>query len=154
MSPTLGAAAPDFTLPQSPDGTVTLSSLRGAPVVLFFYPRDDTTGCTREATDFSALAKDFKTAGVKVFGISKDTLASHAKFRRKHGLTIPLLSDAETTVSEDWGVWVEKSMYGRNFMGIERTTFLIGADGAVARIWEKVKVPGHADEVLAVVKGA
>lgn len=144
--------APDFTLPRDGGGSVTLSSLRPAPVVLFFYPRDDTPGCTTENKDFSGLLDAFSAAGVQVFGISKEDIASHDKFRDKHGLRAPLLSDAEGSVCEDYGVWKEKSMYGKKFHGIERSTFLIDSEGKIARIWSKVKVPGHAEEVLAAAK--
>ena len=141
--------APDFTLPRDGGGTVTLSALRPAPVVLFFYPRDDTSGCTTENKAFSDLLDNFGKAGVQVFGISKDDIASHDKFRDKHALRAPLLSDAEGTVCEDYGVWKEKSMYGKKFFGIERSTFLIDGSGKIAKVWSKVKVPGHAEEVLA-----
>jgi peroxiredoxin Q/BCP len=141
----------DFTLP-STAGEVTLSDLRGAPVVLFFYPRDDTSGCTRENEDFTALLPQFEAAGARVFGISKDSLASHEKFMKKKALGVPLLSDEGSEVCEDFGVWKEKKMYGKTFMGIERSTFLIDAEGRIAREWRKVKVPGHAEEVLAAVK--
>lgn len=144
--------APDFTLPRDGGDSVTLSALRPAPVVLFFYPKDDTSGCTKEAIAFTGLASDFDAAGVKVFGISKDTVAKHDKFRDKHDLGIPLLSDAESDVCEQYGVWKEKSMYGKKYMGIERTTVLIGGDGAIIRVWPKVKVPGHAEEVLEAVR--
>lgn len=144
--------APDFTLPRDGGGNVTLSELRPAPVVLFFYPRDDTSGCTKEAVAFTGLNKDFEVAGAKVFGISKDTVAKHDKFRDKHELGIPLLSDADADVCEQYGVWKEKSMYGKKFMGIERTTVLVGGDGKVVQVWPKVKVPGHAEEVLEAVK--
>ena len=144
--------APDFTLPRDGGGTVTLSDLRPAPVVLFFYPKDDTPGCTKEAIAFTGLAAEYDALGAKVFGISKDTAAKHDKFRDKHSLGIPLLSDADTDVCEQYGVWKEKNMYGRKFMGIERTTVLIGGDGAVVRVWPKVKVPGHAEEVLEAVR--
>ena len=144
--------APDFTLPRDGGEDVTLSGLRPAPVVLFFYPKDDTSGCTKEAIAFTGLAGEFETAGAKVFGISKDTVAKHDKFRDKHELGIPLLSDAESDVCERYGVWKEKSMYGKKFMGIERTTVLIGGDGKVVQVWPKVKVPGHAEEVLEAVK--
>ena len=150
--PETGDIAPDFTLPRDDGDPVTLSALRPAPVVLFFYPRDNTQGCTREATDFTALADAFAAAGIQVFGISKDTLASHGKFRAKQGLGIPLLSDADTTACEDYGVWREKKMYGKTFWGIERSTFLIDGAGRVARAWRKVKVPGHAEEVLAAAR--
>lgn len=141
----------DFTLP-STEGEVTLSALRGSPVVLFFYPRDDTSGCTKENEAFSALKPAFEAAGAKVYGISKDSLASHEKFMAKKSLTVPLLSDEDSDVSEAFGVWKEKSMYGKTFMGIERSTFLIDAEGRIAREWRKVKVPGHAEEVLEAVK--
>lgn len=140
--------APDFTLPCNDGSSVTLSALRPAPVVLFFYPRDDTSGCTREAIDFTTLAGDFAVLGVKVFGISRDSLASHEKFAAKHALDIPLLSDADSTACEDYGVWTEKKMYGKTFWGIERSTFLIDGSGQIARAWRKVKVPDHAQEVL------
>ncbi len=141
--------APDFTLPSDNGTRVTLSDLRPAPVVLFFYPRDNTSGCTREARGFSALKSEFDAAGVKVFGISKDSLASHERFREKHDLTISLLSDENDTVCEAFDVWKEKSMYGKTFMGIERSTFLIDGAGQIVAQWRKVKVDGHADEVLA-----
>ena len=151
MTPDIGDAAPDFTLPGT-DGkdefTVTLSALRPAPVVLFFYPRDNTSGCTREAKDFSALRDSFDDLGVRVFGISKDSIASHRRFIEKQGLTVPLLSDAESDVAERYGVWKEKKMYGRTFFGIERSTFLIDGNGRIARVWRKVKVAGHAEAVL------
>ncbi|MFW8593238.1 peroxiredoxin [Cribrihabitans neustonicus] len=140
--------APGFRLPQSGGGEVELSALEGSPVVLFFYPRDDTPGCTKESIGFSEHLQAFAEAGAQVFGISKDSLAKHRKFAAKHGLAVPLLSDAEGTVCEDYGVWQEKKMYGKTFWGIERSTFLIGADGRIARIWRKVKVDGHVEEVL------
>jgi len=149
---TIGEKAPDFTLPRDGGGEVTLSALRPAPVVLFFYPRDDTSGCTREAVAFSALAADFEAAGARVLGISRDSVASHEKFRDKHGLSVALLSDADGDVCERYGVWKEKKMYGRSFMGIERTTVLIDPEGKVARIWPKVRVAGHAEEVLEAVR--
>lgn len=150
--PEVNDSAPDFTLPVAEGEEITLSSLHGAPVVLFFYPRDDTSGCTKESIAFSGLMDEFAAAGAKVFGLSKDSLASHAKFATKHDLTVPLLSDENGTVCEDYGVWKEKSMYGRKFMGIERSTFLIGADGKIAEIWRKVKVAGHAEKVLEAVR--
>ncbi len=139
--------APDFTLPGT-SGEITLSALKGAPVVLFFYPRDDTSGCTKENEAFTALLPEFEAAGVKVFGLSKDSLASHEKFMAKKNLTVPLLSDEASDVCEKFGVWKEKSMYGKKFMGIERSTFLIDAEGRIAQEWRKVKVPGHAEAVL------
>ncbi|MCR9114583.1 MAG: peroxiredoxin [Rhodobacteraceae bacterium] len=150
--PEIADMAPDFTLPRDGGEEVTLSALRPAPVVLFFYPKDDTSGCTKEAIAFTGLSSQFEAAGAKVFGISKDTVAKHDKFRDKHDLGIPLLSDADSDVCEQYGVWKEKSMYGKKYMGIERTTVLIGGDGTILRIWPKVKVPGHADEVLDAVK--
>jgi peroxiredoxin Q/BCP len=141
-------AAPDFTLPVTGGGEITLSALRPAPVVLFFYPRDDTSGCTKESIAFSGLKEEFDKLGVKVFGISKDSMKSHEKFADKHGLTVPLLSDEGSDVAEQYGVWKEKSMYGKTFWGIERSTFLIDGAGRIAREWRKVKVPGHAEEVL------
>ncbi|MAQ82924.1 MAG: thioredoxin-dependent thiol peroxidase [Maritimibacter sp.] len=147
-----GQTAPDFTLPRDGGGTVTLSELQGAPIVLYFYPKDDTSGCTREAQDFTEAANAFKAAGCTILGVSKDTVAKHDKFREKHDLGITLLSDAEGNVCETYGTWVEKSMYGRKFMGIERTTFLIDAKGTVQHVWNKVKVAGHVSEVLAAAK--
>ena len=140
--------APDFTLPRDGGDSVSLSALRPRPVVLFFYPRDDTSGCTKEAVAFSTMKSEFDAAGAEVIGISKDSVASHEKFRDKHDLTVPLLSDAENEVCEAYGVWVEKTMYGKKFLGIERSTFLIDGAGHIARVWRKVKVPGHAEEVL------
>ncbi|MFN6978234.1 MAG: peroxiredoxin [Gemmobacter sp.] len=150
--PDPGDLAPDFTLPRDGGGTVTLSALRPAPVVVYFYPRDDTPGCTTEALDFTARKAEFEAAGATVIGISKDSVASHDKFCRKHGLGIILASDENGTVCEDWGVWVEKAMYGKKYLGVERATFLVDGTGRIARAWPKVKVPGHADEVLAAVK--
>ncbi|UWR13890.1 peroxiredoxin [Sulfitobacter sp. M368] len=150
--PELSQPAPDFNLPVTGGGNVSLSELRGAPVVLFFYPRDDTPGCTKESIGFSEHLEDFKAAGAKVFGISRDTMAKHDKFTAKHDLTVPLLSDENGEMTEAYGVWVEKNMYGKKSMGIERATYLIDAQGNIARIWRKVKVPGHVEEVLDVVK--
>jgi peroxiredoxin Q/BCP len=150
--PEISDAAPDFTLPRDGGEQVSLSDLRPAPVVLFFYPRDDTSGCTKEAVAFSGLKAEFDAAGAQVIGISKDSVASHEKFRDKHDLSVPLLSDAEDEICEVYGVWKEKSMYGKKFMGIERSTFLIDSTGRIAQVWRKVKVPGHAEEVLAAVR--
>lgn len=150
--PNVNDTAPDFTLPRDGGGTVSLAELAGAPVVLFFYPKNDTSGCTKESIAFSDLYAEFQALGAHVFGISKDSVAKHDKFRAKHGLSVPLLSDEGTTTCEDYGVWKEKSMYGKTYMGIERTTVLIGADGKIAQIWPKVKVAGHAEAVLAAVK--
>ena len=146
--------APDFTLPVTGGGTVTLSDLRNGAVVLFFYPRDDTSGCTKESIAFSGLMQEFAEAGCKVFGISKDSLASHDKFAAKHDLAVPLLSDEDGSTCEDYGVWTEKKMYGKTFMGIERSTFLIDPDGRIVKVWRRVKVPGHAEEVLEAAKHA
>lgn len=150
--PEISQPAPDFTLPSTDGGDITLSTLTGQPVVLFFYPRDNTPGCTKESVGFSESKAAFEAAGAKVFGISKDSMASHDKFVAKKELTAPLLSDEHGSACEDYGVWKEKSMYGKKFMGIERSTFLIAADGTIARIWPKVKVPGHVDEVLEAVQ--
>ncbi|APE43795.1 peroxiredoxin [Sulfitobacter alexandrii] len=150
--PEISEPAPDFTLPVTGGGEISLSALKGSPVVLFFYPRDDTPGCTKESIGFSERLSDFEAAGAKVFGISRDTMAKHDKFAAKHDLTVPLLSDEGGSVTEDYGVWVEKNMYGKKSMGIERSTFLIDAQGRIAQIWRKVKVPGHVDEVLEAVR--
>jgi peroxiredoxin Q/BCP len=150
--PDLNQPAPDFTLPVTGGGEITMSALKGAPVVLFFYPRDDTPGCTTENIGFSAQKEAFEAAGAKVFGISRDTMAKHEKFAAKHDLTVPLLSDEEGNVTEAYGVWVEKNMYGKKSMGIERATYLVDAEGKVARIWRKVKVAGHVEEVLDAVR--
>ena len=147
--PEISDTAPDFTLPRDGGGEITLSSLKPNAVVLFFYPRDYTSGCTKEALAFTELANEFEAAGVTVLGISKDSIAKHDKFRDKHGLGVALLSDEDSDVCEIYGVWKEKSMYGKKYMGIERSTFLIDGTGKIARIWPKVKVPGHAEDVLA-----
>jgi peroxiredoxin Q/BCP len=149
---TEGSAAPDFTLPRDGGGEVALSDLRGKKVVLYFYPKDDTSGCTKEAIDFTTHLPAFESAGAVILGVSKDSVAAHDKFRAKHGLGVTLLSDADSDVCERYGVWAEKSMYGKKYMGIERSTFLIDADGTLVRAWRKVKVPGHAEEVLEAVK--
>jgi thioredoxin-dependent peroxiredoxin len=144
-----GQKAPDFKLPWTEGGDLDLAALRGRKAVLFFYPKDDTSGCTREALDFDALLAKFEAAGTRVVGISVDDMNSHARFREKHGLSLPLASDPDKRAVEAYGVWAEKSMYGRKYMGTERTTVLLDRDGRIARIWPKVKVPGHAEEVLA-----
>ena len=150
--PEAGSIAPDFTLPASQSSGETadlqLSSLRPGKVVVYFYPKDDTPGCTLEAQDFSRLASEFAAAGTTVIGISKDSTARHEKFCRKHDLGLILVSDAEGTTCEAWGTWGEKQNYGKTYMGITRTTFLLDGKGRIARVWPKVKVKGHAEEVL------
>ncbi len=143
-----GDAAPAVTLTTPDGGTLDLGALRGAPLVLYFYPKDDTSGCTAEALDFSRLKAAFDLAGTGLLGVSRNSPAEHVKFTARHGLSVPLASDLDGSVCEAFGTWVEKSMYGRKYMGIERATFLIDADGRIARVWRKVKVPGHADQVL------
>jgi len=143
-----GQAAPDFELPRGGGGVVKLSELRGKSVVLYFYPKDDTSGCTAEAIDFSALKSEFEKAGAVVLGMSPDSVKSHEKFKTKHALDVDLVSDEDKNVLDAYGVWVEKSMYGRKYMGVERTTFLIDRTGTIARVWNGVKVPGHAKDVL------
>jgi thioredoxin-dependent peroxiredoxin len=147
-----GMAAPDFELPDADGKTVKLSALRGKPVVVYFYPKDDTSGCTAEAKDFTCIADDFRKAGAEVLGISPDSPASHRKFQAKYELGVRLLSDEARSAAEAYGVWVEKSMYGRKYMGVERATFLIDKAGKIARSWPKVKVPGHAEAVLEAVR--
>jgi len=147
-----GTPAPDFSLPRDGGAELTLSSLKGGPVVLYFYPRDDTPGCTTEASDFTALLPEFQAADATVIGVSKDTVAKHEKFIAKHDLGVILVSDAEGDLCERYGTWVEKNMYGKKSMGIQRATVLIDAEGNVARVWPKVKVAGHAAEVLEAVK--
>ncbi|MEC9344773.1 MAG: thioredoxin-dependent thiol peroxidase [Pseudomonadota bacterium] len=149
-----GSKAPDFTMPTDGGGSVSLADLKGKSVVLYFYPKDDTPGCTTEAIDFTGLIGDFRAAGAEVIGVSKDTVARHEKFKAKHELAVTLAADTDGTVCEAYGVWVEKSMYGRTSMGIERATFLIGPDGTVRQVWRKVKVKGHAEAVLDAVKAA
>ncbi len=143
-----GGRAPALSVRAS-DGSDTNLAAPGAPLVLYFYPKDDTSGCTREAQDFTALAADFAKAGVRVIGVSRDAMAKHAKFIGKYGLSVALAADEDGGISDAFGTWVQKSMYGRKYMGMERATFLIAADGRVLRAWRKVKVPGHAAEVLA-----
>ena len=142
-----GDKAPALTVDASDGTSVNLAS-PGQPLVLYFYPKDDTSGCTREAQDFTSLAPDFAKAGVKVVGVSRDAMKSHEKFIGKYSLAVPLASDEDGRISEAFGTWVQKSMYGRKYMGMERATYLIGADGRVLKAWRKVKVPGHAREVL------
>ena len=148
MSVGVGEKAPDFTLPTDGNGEVTLSQLEGQKVVLYFYPKDDTSGCTAEACGFRDSFPDYGKAGAVVIGISKDSVAAHDKFKKKHGLPFILASDAQSDVCERYGAWVEKSMYGRKYMGIDRSTFLIDRSGTVRGVWRKVRVPGHVAEVL------
>ena len=142
-----GDKAPSITLTASDGGSVNLAA-PGQPLVLYFYPKDDTSGCTREAQDFTALGADYSNAGVKVVGVSRDPMKKHEKFIGKYGLSVPLVSDEDGRISEAFGTWAQKSMYGRQYMGMERATFLIGTDGRVLKTWRKVKVPKHAEEVL------
>jgi peroxiredoxin Q/BCP len=150
---TAGMTAPDFDLPTDGGERVSLSALKGKTVVLYFYPKDDTSGCTSEAKAFSEAREAFEAAGAVVIGVSKDSPASHDKFKAKHDLTIRLASDEAGEMVEAYGVWVEKSMYGRKYMGLERSTFLIDAEGVIRQVWPKVKVPGHVDAVLKAVQG-
>ena len=147
-----GQIAPDFTLPRNGGGSVSLSSFRPDRVVIYFYPKDDTPGCTIEAIDFTAKAADFAAAHTTVIGISKDGVKSHDKFVQKHGLGIILASDEGATTCEEWGVWLQKSMYGKSYMGVERATFLVDGAGLIAQAWPKVTVKGHVDEVLAAAR--
>jgi peroxiredoxin Q/BCP len=146
-----GDKAPSITVKASDGGNVNLAA-PAQPLVLYFYPKDDTSGCTREAQDFTALAEDYRNAGVKVIGVSRDPMKSHEKFIGKYDLAVPLVSDEDGRISDAFGTWVEKSMYGRKYMGMERATYLIGADGRVLRAWRKVKVPKHAEDVLKAAK--
>jgi peroxiredoxin Q/BCP len=148
----VGDKAPNFTLPADGGHTVSLSELKGKSVVLYFYPKDDTSGCTAEAIAFSKESKAFKAADAAVVGVSKDSASSHDKFKAKYNLSVMLAADEDIKTAEAYGVWVEKSMYGRRYMGMERATFLIDGAGKIRQIWRKVKVPGHAEEVLAAVK--
>lgn len=147
-----GDTAPDFTLPRDGGGTLKLADLRGKAVVLFFYPRDDTSGCTAEAIAFSGLKDEFAKAGAVIVGMSADSQKSHDKFKAKHNLSVDLVADEEKQALEAYGVWAQKSMYGRKFMGIVRTTFLIDSGGKIAAVWPNVKVPGHAEAVLEAVR--
>lgn len=148
MTLKVGDTAPDFTLPTDGGGSVTLSRFRGKKVVLYFYPKDDTTGCTKQACAFRDSDSDFANFGAVIIGVSKDSVASHDKFKKKYSLPFILASDEKSDVCERYGVWVQKSMYGRKYMGIERTTFLIDEKGVIRQIWPKVSIPGHIEEVL------
>ncbi len=147
-----GTKAPDFTLPTDGGGTVKLSGFKGQPVVLYFYPKDDTSGCTKEACDFRDNLTAFKRLKVQVIGVSKDSVKKHDKFKEKYELNFPLASDEDGKVCDKYGVWVEKSMYGRKYMGIERATYLIDENGKIAHIWRKVSVTDHVEDVLKVFK--
>ncbi|MEO1018374.1 MAG: peroxiredoxin [Pseudomonadota bacterium] len=149
---TEGDTVPAFDLPRDGGGRIASDQLSGKPYVLYLYPKDDTSGCTKEAIAFTAAYDEFKALGVEVIGLSKDSVKSHDKFVKKHELGIPLASDEEGSLVEGLGSWVEKSMYGKKYMGIDRSTFLVDGAGKVARAWRKVKVPGHVDEVLAAAK--
>ena len=151
--PQPGEMAPDFEMPDGEGRQVRLGDLRGKTVVLYFYPKDDTPGCTTEACSFRDAWRDLEDRGVVVLGVSKDDQTSHQKFAQKYGLPFTLLSDEDTTVAQRYGVWGERNMYGRQFMGVARTTFLIGPDGKIQQVWEHVKPAGHAEEVLAYVEG-
>ena len=148
-----GAPAPDFALPGTGGDTISLAALRGHKCVLYFYPKDDTPGCTTENIDFSAAKADFDAAGAVLVGVSKDTAAKHGKFRAKHGLTVELGSDADSDVIERYGAWVQRSLYGREYMGIDRSTWLIDGAGVIRGVWRKVKVKGHVEAVLAAARG-
>jgi peroxiredoxin Q/BCP len=148
-----GDKAPAMTVTATDGSNINLAA-PGQPLVLYFYPKDDTSGCTREAQDFTTLAGDYAKTGVKVVGVSRDPMKSHEKFIGRYGLAVPLVSDEDGRISDAFGTWVEKSMYGRKYMGMERATYLIGADGRVLKAWRKVKVPNHAEEVLKAAKAA
>jgi thioredoxin-dependent peroxiredoxin len=152
MPLTIGQPAPSFLLPQDGGEPLSLASFAGHKLVLYFYPKDDTSGCTQEAKDFNALKADFIAHNTRILGVSPDSIASHAKFRKKYDLDFPLVSDESKAMLNEYGVWAEKSMYGKKYMGVERTTFLIDEQGTILQIWNKVKVPGHAQDVLDVIK--
>lgn len=147
-----GDRAPPFKLATDAAGNISSATLKGRPFVLYFYPKDDTSGCTREAVAFSESKRKFDQLGVEIIGVSKDTVQAHEKFRAKHKLTVTLGSDPEKHLAEAYGVWVEKSLYGRKYMGMDRATFLIDAGGIIRQIWRKVRVPGHVEAVLAAAK--
>ena len=148
MALAAGDKAPSFKITTDEGETISPSSLKGSPYVVYFYPKDDTSGCTKEAIAFTGQLKKFEKAGVRVIGVSKDSLESHAKFRKKHGLKLTLGSDPDIKMAQDWGVWGEKTLYGRKYMGMERATFLVNAKGVIAQAWRKMKVPGHVEAVL------
>ena len=152
MTLTAGDKAPAFKLKTDDGGTISSGALKGSPYVVYFYPKDDTSGCTKEAIGFSDSLKAFSKLGIPVIGVSKDSLESHAKFRKKHKLKLALGSDPETEMAKAWGVWGEKTLYGRKYMGMERATFLVNAKGVIAQAWRKVKVPGHVETVLEAAK--
>lgn len=152
MALKIGSKAPDFTLPADGGGSIKLSDFQGQSLILYFYPKDDTSGCTKQACSFTENLSSFNKIKARVIGVSRDSVASHDKFKKKYGLKFPLASDEEGKVCAKYGVWVEKSMYGRKYMGIERTTFLIDEQGNIAHIWSKVKVDGHIADVLQVLK--
>lgn len=152
MSVSIGDTVPHFSLPADGGAKISAAELRGTKTVLYFYPKDDTSGCTKEAHAFRDMIDAFAAAGTAIVGVSIDPVASHDKFKAKHDLNFPLISDVDKTLAEAFGVWVEKSMYGRTYMGVERATFLIDEAGVVREIWRKVKVPGHAEAVLAAAK--
>lgn len=147
-----GDKAPSFKIATDEGETLSASALKGAPYVVYFYPKDDTSGCTKEAIGFTEALKKFEKAGVRVIGVSKDSIESHAKFRKKHKLKIALGADTDIKMAKDWGVWGEKTLYGRKYMGMERATFLVNAKGVIAQAWRKVKVPGHVEAVLEAAK--
>jgi peroxiredoxin Q/BCP len=151
-SPTEGDVAPSWNLPTDGGGTIGSASLHGKAYVLYMYPKDDTPGCTREALTFTEQYGEFRKLGVEVVGLSKDSATSHDRFKKKHALCFPLASDEGSSVVESFGSWVEKSMYGRKYMGVDRSTFLVGADGRILKVWRGVKVPGHVEEVLATAR--
>ncbi len=150
----IGDKAPNFSAESDTGEIISLSSLKGKPFILYFYPKDDTTGCTKQACAFTENIKNFEKLGVAVVGVSKDSLDKHAKFRAKYDLKFPLLSDADGKICEAYGTWIEKSMYGRKYMGIDRSTFLIAADGKIKSIWRKVKVAGHIEDVLKMIRSS
>jgi peroxiredoxin Q/BCP len=147
-----GDRAPSFSIMTDSEGKISLATLKGTPFVLYFYPKDDTSGCTKEAIAFSQNKKKFDALGVEIMGVSRDSAESHAKFRTKHKLKIALGSDPEKHLAETYGVWVEKSLYGRNYMGVDRATFLVDGKGVIRHIWRKVRVPGHVEAVLIAAK--